>query len=117
MEQAGMLRTNRAKKGVTLRSVLIGLILIPINCWWVVQSEAVWGITYLTIVSLFFNVTFTLFVLVLINLLLKRVSHQFALSQGELLTIYTMLCLGSSVAGNNMLENLILSLGFTLKNI
>ena len=106
-----MLKTNRAKKGVTLRSVLIGLILIPFNCWWVVQSEAVWGITYLTIVSLFFNVTFTLFVLVLINLLLKRVSHQFAFSQGELLTIYTMLCLGSSVAGNNMLENLILSLG------
>jgi len=106
-----MLRANRAKKGVTVRSVLIGFVLIPINCWWVVQSEAVWGITYLTIVSLFFNVTFTLFVLVLINLLLKRVSHQFALSQGELITIYTMLCLGSSVAGNNMLENLILSIG------
>lgn len=105
------LKANRAKKGVTLRSVLIGLILIPINCFWVVQSEAVWGITYLTIVSLFFNVTFTLFILVLINLIFIKVYQREVLSQSELLTIYTMLCLGSSVAGNNMLENLVLSLG------
>lgn len=105
------LKANRAKKGVTLRSVLIGLILIPINCFWVVQSEAVWGITYLTITSLFFNVTFTLFILVLINLIFIKVYQREVLSQSELLTIYTMLCLGSSVAGNNMLENLVLSLG------
>jgi len=96
--------------GVTLRSVLIGLLLIPPNCYWVVQSEAVWGTTYLTIVSLFFNVTFSLFILVCFNNLFRRI-FRFGLSQKELLTIYIMLCLGSSVAGNNFLENLILSLG------
>ena len=40
-----MLRADGANKGVTLRAVLIGLALIPFNCWWIVQSEAVWGIT------------------------------------------------------------------------
>jgi len=90
---------------------VIGLILIPPNCYWVVQSEAVWGTTYLTIVSLFFNTTFTLLVLVGLNALYKRLAPKAALKQGELLTIYVMLCLGSSVAGNNFLENLVISLG------
>ncbi len=97
---------------VTLRAFLIGLILIPPNCYWVVQSEAVWGTTYLTVVSLFFNVTFTLLVLVALNALCKQIVPKGALKQGELLTIYVMLCLGSSIAGNNFLLNLVLTLGF-----
>jgi hypothetical protein len=97
--------------GVTLRAFVISLILIPPNCYWVVQSEAVWGTTYLTIVSLFFNVTFDLLVLVWLNAFFKRLAPKAALKQGELLTIYVMLCLGSSVAGNNFLENLVLSIG------
>jgi len=102
---------GKRSPGVTLRALVIGLILIPPNCYWVVQSEGVWGTTYLTIVSLFFNVTFTLLVLVWLNALYKRFSPKAALKQGELLTIYVMLCLGSSVAGNNLLENLVISLG------
>ena len=97
--------------GVTRRALVIGFLLIPPNCYWVVQSEVVWGTTYLTIVSLFFNVTFVLLVLVGLNALLKKSSPQIALSQQELLTVYLMLCLGSSVAGNNFLENLVLTLG------
>ena len=55
------------------------------------QSEAVWGTTYLTIVSLFFNVTFTLLVLVGLNALTKQFAPKVALKQEELLTIYVML--------------------------
>ena len=55
------------------------------------QSEAVWGTTYLTIVSLFFNVTFTLLVLVVLNALTKQFAPKVALKQEELLTIYVML--------------------------
>ena len=104
-------RLQQKSPGVTLRALIIGCILVPPNCYWVVQSEAVWGTTYLTIVSLFFNVTFTLLVLVGLNALTKQFNPKDALKQGELLTIYVMLCLGSSVAGNNFLENLVLSLG------
>lgn len=104
-------RRDSDLQGVTLRALAIGLILIPPNCYWVVQSEAVWGTTYLTIVSLFFNVTFDLLVLVGLNALLKKLAPKSALNQRELLTIYVMLSLGSSVAGNNFLESLILSLG------
>jgi hypothetical protein len=97
--------------GVTLRSALIGLLLIPLNCYWVAQSEAVWGTSYLTISSLFFNVMFSLFFLTSLNWFLRRHLPKFALTQQELLVIYVMLCIGSSVTGNNMLENLVASLG------
>jgi len=104
-------RIQQKSSNASLRALAIGCILIPPNCYWVVQSEAVWGTTYLTIVSLFFNVTFTLLVLVGLNALTKQFDPKVALKQEELLTIYVMLCLGSSVAGNNFLENLVLSLG------
>ncbi len=106
-----MEKSRNNSQGVTLRSLVIGLILIPPNCYWVVQSEAVWGTTYLTLVSLFFNVIFTLLILVGLNALFKKLAPKAALKQGELLTIYIMVCLGSSLAGNNFLENLVLSLG------
>ena len=97
--------------GVTLRAFLIGLVLIPLNVYWVVQSEAVWWGTYLTIVSLFFNVTFTLLVLIGLNAICKRYAPEAALKQGELITIYVMLCMGSSLPGNNFLEALVLTIG------
>jgi len=98
-------------RGVSLRALVIGIILIPPNCYWVAQSEAVSGLTYLTIVSLFFNVTFTLLMLVGFNALYKRLAPKAALKQGELLTIFVMLSMGSSMTGNGFLLNLVLSLG------
>lgn len=79
-------------QGVTLRSVFIGLLLIPLNCYWVAQSEAIWGTSYLTINSLFFNVTFSLFFLALLNWFLRRCLPRLALTQQELLVVYVMLC-------------------------
>ncbi len=99
------------KRGFTFRSVIIGLLLIPINAYWIVQSEAVWWGTYLTIVSLFFNVTFTLFVIVLLNTIYKYIAKGQGLTQDELITIFVILCLGSSLPGNNLLEALVLTVG------
>lgn len=97
--------------GFTFRSIVIGLLLIPINAYWIVQSEAVWWGTYLTIVSLFFNVTFTLLVIILINAIYKYFTKGQALTQSELITIFVILCLGSSLPGNNFLEALVLTVG------
>lgn len=96
---------------VTWRSVLLALLLIPPNAVWVVHSEVVWGITYLTIVALFFNVLTTLFALVLLNHLARHWGVK-ALSRGELLTVFSLVSIGCTVAGNNMLANLIYHLAF-----
>ena len=58
-------------------------------------------------ISLFFNVVFVLFFLVLANSLLRRVRPRWALSQGELIIVYIMLAIGTALAGLDMLQVLI----------
>ena len=97
---------NVSKRGtsVTWRAVLIGLILIPINSYWVVQMESVYYSAHSTLFSLLFNVVFTLLVLITLNILLQKLSANLAFKQGELLTIYIMLCQASALAGHSMMQ-------------
>ena len=85
-------------KGVTLRSIVIAVILIIPNTYWSNQRGMVWGGPPATL-SLLYNVVFTLFVLSLLNLLLRRTWKRLALSQSELLVIYIMLSLATAVGG------------------
>ena len=96
-----------ANPGVTWRSVLIGLLLIPPNCIWVVQVEIVHYSGHPTCLSIFSNAVFSLFLVILLNLGLRRLRPRWALSQGELLTTYVMVALGSTVAAHDMLQMLI----------
>ena len=48
-------------RGVTLKSVIISLILIPANCYWIMYTEMVWWGLFPTTMSLFFNAVFFLF--------------------------------------------------------
>ena len=96
---------------VSWRAIALGLILIPINCYWLVQVELVQYSTYPTIISLIFTVVFSVFMLILLNMLLKRFLPQLALRQGELLMIYVMLSVASATAGASTMEILIPILG------
>ena len=97
--------------GVTLRAVGIGLILIPINCYWIIYTEMVWWAQFPTTMSLFFNVIFCLAVITPINLLLRRISPKLSLTQTELLVIYVMLCMASAVASHDNFQVLIPMIG------
>jgi Family of unknown function (DUF6785)/Domain of unknown function (DUF6784) len=93
--------------GVTFRSIVIGLVLIPVNALWLALSEIMWYSGEPTTISLFYNVVFILFWLVLANGLLKRFRPAWALAPGELLVIYTMLCIASALASHDMLQILL----------
>jgi hypothetical protein len=95
------------KSGVTLRAILIGILLIPANAYWVTKSEVVWASIHATVLSIFFNVIFTLFALSLLNLILRKLVPRFALSYGELLSIYVILCMATSLFGHDMIQILI----------
>ena len=90
--------------GASWRAILVGLLLIPPNTYWIMDSA---GQGYPTTVSLYFNVIFCVFVIAVLNYLLTQISSRFAVKQGELLTIYIMLAIASSVAGHDMLRVLI----------
>src|SRR5918911_1407567 len=70
-------------RAVTWRSLLLGLLLIPPNAYWLVQMERVRYSAHPTTISLFFNVVFILLVVTLINTAVARVWRRAALNRGE----------------------------------
>ena len=101
------IKTLAPKPGVTWRSVLIGAFLIPPNAYWIIQLELVWGGTYPSVITLLFNVVFSLFVVILLNLLSRRFLPSSTLSDGELLTIYIMMAVGISLCGCDVAQTLV----------
>src|ERR1043166_3120893 len=104
-------------KAVTWRSVLLCLILLPINAYWVVQMEVVRYSAHPTTISLLFNTIFELLVLTVLNKGVQRIAPRWALQRGELLLIYTILCIGSCVAGHDMLQVFVPMLTWTFKHM
>src|SRR5579872_1895235 len=98
------MRTSRG--GVTFRSVLIGLILLPITIYWITVTEVRWYTLDGTSLPLFIQPIFFLFFLCLLNLLVKSWRGRAWLEQGELLVVYIMLAMACVFAGHDMLQNL-----------
>jgi hypothetical protein len=94
-------------RGVTSRAILLGILLIPLNGYWVIKAEVVWASIHATVLSLFFNVVFSIFLLCGLNALLLKWTPDFALQRGELLTIYVMLCMGTSLFAHDMMQILL----------
>lgn len=105
------LSPSKPSASVGWRSIAIGIILIPINCYWITYIELVQYSAQPTIVSLIFTVVFNILVLMGFNQILKRFLPRLALSQGELLIIYVMLSVASATAGHSMMEILVSTLG------
>ncbi len=91
---------------VTFRAFALGLLLVIPNVYFLINNHV-----YLsglpTTISLFYNVIFCLFLLVSVNLGLRRVAGRWALTQGELLTVYSMLTVGSAMSGHDMLQTVV----------
>ena len=105
------LSSSKPSSSVGWRSIAIGLVLIPVNCYWITYIELVQYSAQPTIVSLIFTVVFNVLVLIGFNGIFKRFLPRLALSQGELLVIYVMLSVASATAGHSMMEILVSTLG------
>ncbi|MGB9598047.1 MAG: DUF6785 family protein, partial [Candidatus Poribacteria bacterium] len=93
-------------KSVSLRAICISVVLIIPNVYFLINNHI-----YLsglpTTISLFYNVIITLSIIVLINIFISKFAKYRALTQGELLTIYAMLAVGSAVSGHDMLQTVV----------
>src|SRR5438067_6816543 len=94
-------------RSVTARALAIGVPLIWLNAYWLVQMERIRYSAHPTTVSLFFNAVFILLVLTLLNALAGRVRPRWALSRGELLVIYTLMAVSSTLPAHDMLQILV----------
>ncbi|MBI1925363.1 hypothetical protein HYR99_14065, partial [Candidatus Poribacteria bacterium] len=86
--------------------LFIGLVVLPINSFWVIDTGIAGHGVNFTRVSLFMNAIFVIFVLSLINPLLKKYTPRFALDTGDIVLIYAMLCVSSAIAGHDMIQRL-----------
>ncbi|MGB9596258.1 MAG: DUF6785 family protein [Candidatus Poribacteria bacterium] len=96
----------RDQSKVTFRSILLGILLIPINVYWVTIVEVKYYSLDGSCLPLFVEPVFILFVVTCFNLLLRRFSVKSALNQTELLIIYIMLAVSMTFAGHDTFQNL-----------
>ena len=101
------LKNQKPHSGVTVRAIILGLLLIPVNTYFIMANHLKFWSTLPTTMSLIYNVVITLMVLIPFNLLLNRFLPRFALRQGELLTVFVMLSLSSAIAGHDMMQTVI----------
>ena len=85
------------------RALILGALLIPINLYWLMHAESLHPAVYSTLFTLFYNVTFSIFVLVLLNALLKKTAPQIAFQPSELLIVYVMLSIGTGIFGHDLM--------------
>lgn len=91
-----------AARGIRPRAFLIALLLLPLDAFWVVYAERVGYGPFFSTISLFANVLFILTALLLLNVLVRRIAPRQALTQAELILIYTMVAVGGALAGQDM---------------
>ena len=94
--------SKTVRSGVTRKALVVGILLILINSFWTIQHHEKFYASW----SIFYNVIFILFVLTLLNFALKHLRPKAGFNQGELLTIYVMLCLATSVGAKDTIQAL-----------
>jgi len=94
------------QKDITLKAILIGLIFVAINAYWVGIASELWY-TLFTLVNPFSNAIFTLTILLIFSLLLGKISRRFSLSSSELMVIYIMVTMVSTISGATMMASML----------
>ena len=87
-----------------LLPLAIGVVLIPLNAYWIALVSGIHHSLNPAYASLFIAPIVNLFFLVLLNTLLKRIRPQLALSRAQLLVIYQMLVMLCLVSGHNPMD-------------
>lgn len=90
---------------IRLRCILIGLVLLPINIYLMSVAELKYD-SQATALPLFIYPVFLLSFLTILNLALAKFHKKASLSQGELLTIYIMAVISTSLAAYGMMQDL-----------
>ena len=93
------------------RAVIIALLLVVPNAYFVIGAEVLSNQGFPTRVALFYTVVFIVFVVTLLNTLLEHSFPGAALTRPELGFLYVLLSLGASLAGTDMLQGLMIMIG------
>ena len=112
VELAQLSESQHSPTQITWRAVLLGTLLIPVNIYWLTIVEVKYNSLDGSSLPLFVQPIFILFALVLFNRVLKYLRPSVVLTQVELLTIYMMVAVSSTVAGWDSFQNLFGSISY-----
>ena len=101
---------SQRQSDIRVRCWILGLVLVYVNCYWTVFQEAIWY-AWPTDAVPFSTVIVIVFILTVMNLLLRKFSPKQAFRYSELIVIYVMLSISSAIANWNMLAAAIPSVG------
>ncbi len=101
---------DRKSQIATTRAITIGILLIPVNTYWIIQIEFVWAHSFPTCLTLLFNAVFILLLLTSLNMFFQKFSPFSPLQRGELLTIYAMVCISSALSGCDITQTLVFTM-------
>ena len=98
--------------GVTWKSVVITLVLIPFNFYWIIAGEVgLVGYALNTYAVPFYNVVFVVFTFTVINLAVQYTSRIRLLTDAELLTIYILLSTACAFPSITLMTILVTTVG------
>ena len=86
-------------RGITWRIVIIAFIVAPINAYFMAYLNGPRGVEDPTVVALFWNVVFLLFLFRLINAVLLKYFRRIAFSPAELIAFFILLSLSTAAGG------------------
>jgi hypothetical protein len=100
---------------LTGRVLLLALVLIPLNAWWLTETEYIRYSDNVTTQALFFNAISLLLVLLALNRLLRRLSPRAAFSPPEMVALYVVVVVASGLAGHDTLQILFTTITFPIR--
>lgn len=98
---------NASIKGVNVskKAIILGLILVIVNVYWVAIMSELWYSLF-TLVNPFSNAIFTIALLIAINFIFSKTIKQKLLSDVEILAIYIMVTVATTISGATMMTSL-----------
>ena len=98
--------------GITWKSIAITIILIPLNFYWIIVGEVgMVGYALNTYAVPVYNVVFSVFLLVLLTIILRRFFGISILADTELLTIYILLSAACALPSITFMTILVTTIG------
>ena len=108
MKEDGQLKSG----GVTWKAVVITLVLIPFNFYWIIAGEVgLVGYALNTYAVPFYNVVFVVFSFTIINLVSQYITRIRILTNAELLTIYILLSTACAFPSITLMTILVTTIG------
>ena len=106
----------RMRSPLTWRVVLLSLVLLPLNAWWLVEIEYIRYSDNATTQALFFNAVSLLLILLLVNALFKRLRPRWMFTPQEMVGLYVVVAIGSNLAGHDQLQILFTTLTYVFRH-